>query len=292
LPELISKVTGLKCWHNSVTPVPLVGGITNTNFVVEDAGEKFVVRVGDDIPLHQIMRFNELAASKASFDAGLSPEVFYNEPGILVLRFVEGKTLTAQDVQNQDILARIVPILRRCHQDIPRYLKGPILSFWVFHIVRDYAMTFDAGQGRMASYIPQLLEIASKLEKAVGPVDIVFGHNDLLSSNFIDDGDKIWLIDWDYAGFNSPLFDLGGLASNNNLSQFQEKWVLENYFDAPLKDELWYRYRAMKCASLLRETMWSMVSEIHSKLDFDYQTYTNTNLSSFQTAYNDFMDMR
>ena len=117
-------------------------------------------------------------------------------------------------------------------------------------------------------------------------------HNDLLAANFIDDGRRLWLIDWDYAGFNSPLFDLGGLASNNELSPSDEKWLLETYFERPLDDDLERRYRAMKCASLLRETMWSMVSEIHSAIDFDYAAYTAGNLARFEAAWAEFREMR
>ena len=117
---------------------------------------------------------------------------------------------------------------------------------------------------------------------------MVFGHNDLLPANFIDDGERLWLIDWDYAGFNSPLFDLGGLASNNGLSLAQEDWMLETYFERPVDDALRRRYQAMKCASLLRETMWSMVSEIHSDIDFDYAAYTAENLGAFQAAVKEF----
>jgi thiamine kinase-like enzyme len=127
-----------------------------------------------------------------------------------------------------------------------------------------------------------------QLEQAIGAVAIVFGHNDLLPANLIDDGDKVWLIDWDYAGFNSPLFDLGGLASNNELSEDQEQWLLETYFECEVDDSLYRRYRAMKCASLLRETMWSMVSEIHSELDFDFSAYTAENLNRFERALADF----
>ena len=119
------------------------------------------------------------------------------------------------------------------------------------------------------------------------PVTLVYGHNDLLPANFIDDGERIWLIDWDYAGFNSPLFDLGGLASNNGLSPMQEDWLLETYFDAPVSDALRDSYSAMKCASLLRETMWSMVSEIHSSIDFDYAAYTHENLARFEASWKD-----
>ncbi|OUR80557.1 choline kinase [Alphaproteobacteria bacterium 46_93_T64] len=291
MSKLLSKVVDLKCWRGKVSAVPLEGGITNQNFVVEDCGEKFVVRLGHDIPLHHVMRFNELAAGQAAFEAGLSPEIYYNEPGIMVIRFINGKTLTSTDIRHPKTLERLVPVINACHREIPNYLHGPVLSFWVFHVLRDYAATIRQGQGRRSSNLLQLIQHAGILETAVGAIDVVFGHNDLLASNFIDDGDKIWLFDWDYAGFNSPLFDLGGLSSNNDLSDAQQKWLLETYFETPLTDELWHRYSAMKCASLLRETMWSMVSEIHSDIDFDYQSYTDTNLAGFMASFQDFTNL-
>jgi len=101
----------------------------------------------------------------------------------------------------------------------------------------------------------------------------------------------LWLIDWDYAGYNSPLFDLGGLASNNGLSPDQEIWVLETYFEAPVTDDLLHRYHAMKCASLLRETMWSMVSETTSDLDVDYAAYTADFYERFQQTYQNYQQM-
>ena len=114
---------------------------------------------------------------------------------------------------------------------------------------------------------------------------MVYGHNDLLPANFIDDGKRLWLIDWDYAGFNSPLFDLGNLCSNNEVAPEDEDWLLEAYFERPLDGDLKRRYGAMKCASLLRETLWSMVSEIHSTLDFDYAAYTRDYLARFDRAF-------
>ncbi len=113
----------------------------------------------------------------------------------------------------------------------------------------------------------------------------MFGHNDLLAANLIDDGRRLWLIDWEYGAFNSPLFDLGGLASNNEFAPEQEDWLLDAYFGAPATTDLRRRYAAMRCASLLREAMWSMVSERHLTVDFDYQTYTAENLRRFEAAY-------
>ena len=282
------KAARLTCWKGPVEPRPLTGGITNQNFVVEDAGQRYFVRIGDDIPIHGVMRFSELAASRAAAAAGVSPEVVHHEPGALVMEFVEGETLDEARVREPAMLARIVPLIKRCHNEIPNHLRGPTLMFWVFQVVRDYAGTLRDADSRVLGTLPRLLEISSTLEREVGPIQLVFGHNDLLAANFIDDGRRLWLIDWDYAGFNSPLFDLGGLASNNRLDPVQEAEILSEYFGAPADASLMRRYCAMKCASLLRESMWSMVSEVHSSLDFDFVGYTDENLARFEGAWADF----
>jgi len=283
--DAFTRAASLTCWSGSVEPQPLSGGITNTNFTVEDGGKRYVVRIGDDIREHHIVRSNELAASRAAAAAGISPPVVHAEPGAMVLEFVEGKTLEEADIRDADRLARLLPVIRTCHRDIPLHLRGPAMLFWVFHILRNYAQTLRAGD---SPHVPRLAELggnAAMLEAAVGPIDLVFGHNDLLAANFIDDGSRIWLIDWDYAGFNSPLFDLGGLASNNGFDEAQEIALLEAYFGQPVDDGLRHRFEAMKCASLLRETMWSMVSEIHSTIDFDYAAYTAENQERFNRAF-------
>ena len=127
---------------------------------------------------------------------------------------------------------------------------------------------------------------------AIGPIDLIFGHNDLLAANIIDDGKRLWLVDWEYAGFNSPLFDLGGLASNSEMPPEMRETLLEAYFGRPVTDQLRYRFAAMTAASLLRETMWSMVSEIHSQIDFDFAKYTAENLARYEKAYAAFKAMR
>ena len=282
------RVRRLAIWQGPVEPRRLGGGITNVNFVVEDRGERFVVRVGDDIPVHQVMRFNERSASEAAHAAGISPEVVHAEPGVLVMRFIDGLTCAAADIRDPGRLGKIMALLKRVHRDMPHHLRGPLLAFWVFHVVRDYAHTLAGGGSRHAPRLPGLLAIASELEAAVGPVDLVFGHNDLLAANFIDDGKRIWLIDWDYAGFNSPLFDLANLASNNEFDAELEDWMLAAYFGRAPDVALRRSYQAMKCASLLREAMWSMVSEIRSTIDFDYARYTADYVDRFERALESF----
>lgn len=281
----LQRVQNLPIWRGAVRVEPLGGGITNVNFIAEDETQKVVVRIGDDIPLHQILRFNELSASRAAHAAGVSPAVIYHEPGALVIAYIQGRTMTPMDFADDAVLDQALALVARAHREIPQHLRGPALVFWVFHVLRDYAGTLrDAGSGYAAS-LPELLAQAARLEAAVGQIDLVFGHNDLLPANFLHDGSRMWLIDWDYAGFNSPLFDLGGLAANNALSDRQEARMLATYFNRNPDAELWRKYKAMKAAAALRETLWSMVSNIYSEIDFDFAAYTARNLSTYRAAF-------
>jgi thiamine kinase-like enzyme len=282
----LERVLSLPIWQGKVSAEPLDGGITNVNYRVRDARRQAVVRVGNDIPVHHVMRFNELAASRAAHAAGVSPGVIHAEPGIMVIEWVEGRTLTAEDVQSGEMPDRVLDLLMRAHREMPRHLRGPAMIFWVFHVIRDYAATLSGGLH--APDLPEYLSVTETLEKAVGAIDLVFGHNDLLPANLIDDGKRLWLIDWDYAGFNSPLFDLGGLAANNALSSSQETRMLERYFGKAPDAALWHRYRAMKAAAALREAMWSMVSEAHSDLDVDFHAYTVKTLAAYRSALEEF----
>ena len=283
-----AKAANLEFWSSPVEPEPLGGGITNTNFIVSDRDELFVVRIGDDIPIHGVMRFNEIAAARAAHAAGISPEIVYQADGVFVMRFIKGKTLTEAEVRDQQNLERILPLIKTCHTEIPKHFQGPALVFWPFHVCRNYIRTAREGNSRMIDALPRFLEINEALEKTVGEIQLVFGHNDLLAANFIDDGKRLWLLDWDYAGYNTAFFDLANLSSNNALSPQQEDWILENYYQQPVTDKLRCRLAAMKCVSLLRETLWSIVSEITSTLDFDYVSYTSKNLSRFESAYEAF----
>ncbi|MGH7070349.1 MAG: phosphotransferase [Acetobacteraceae bacterium] len=283
--EMVARAAALACWRGAVTPEPLPGGITNHNFLVSDLGERFIVRIGDDIPVLHVMRFNELAASRAAAAAGLSPELVHHEPGAIVIRFIEGNTLTAEDARSRAMLERLLKLVRRCHREVAGFLRGPVLVFWVFHVLRDYAVTLRERGSLFMPQLPRLMQAAGHLERLVGPIDLVFSHNDLLASNVIDDGQRLWLIDWDYAGFNSSLFDLGNLCSNSDVDPADEDWLVEAYFDRPIDAALKCRYQAMKCASLLREALWGMVSQVCSSLDFDYLGYAGAHLARFERAY-------
>ena len=279
----LEKIKSLSIWSEDIDIKPLEGGITNLNYLVNHGSEKLVVRLGNDIPEHLVYRSNEIIVSKAAYEIGVSPKLIHSEQGVLVLDFIESKTLDSIGVQQN--LNRIIPIIKKIHHEVPNTLSGQPAIFWVFYVIKYYANFLKKHKSSHIGIIDNLLDKSAKLETLSSPREIVFGHNDFLAANFLDDGSKIWVIDWEYGGFNDPLFDIGGLASNNDFDQNLEIETLEMYYEKPINNDVLLRYNAMKTASLLRETMWSMVSEITSKLDFNYGEYTSDNLTKFNNAF-------
>jgi thiamine kinase-like enzyme len=261
---LLRKLAALPCWQGKVSLQPLEGGLTNLSFVAEDRGEKFVVRCGGDIPVHHVFRDRERAASRAAFAAGLSPEVMYVEPGITVLRFIGGRTFGEADLAAN--LDRVVPLLKACHREVGRHLQGPANMFWVFHVIREYV--------RIAHADAKYAALADQLERRQVPLPIVFGHHDLLPGNFLDDGRRLWLIDWEYGAFGTPMFDLANLSANGGFDATHDERLLSAYFEGPVGRELRSAFAAMKAASALREALWAMVSDIHLKTPgVDYRAH-------------------
>ena len=277
------RIAALPCWKGAIAISVLSGGLSNENFLVEDGAGRHVVRFGRDFPFHHVFRDREVMTARAAAAAGLGPDVLFAADGVMVTRYLGARTCEAADVRREP--ERVARLIRRFHEEMPRHVSGPGFMFWVFHVIRDYARTLSAGHSRMISELPAYLALADELEAAQVPLPIVFGHNDLLPANILDDGERLWLIDFEYAGFSTALFDLAGAASNSGMATAEADALLGAYFGAPPAPALRRAYAAMQCASLLREAMWSMVSELH--LDApgaDYVAYTADNLARLETA--------
>jgi thiamine kinase-like enzyme len=277
------RIRALPLWKGAVTIEPLRGGLSNESFLVKEPGGRHVVRIGRDFPFHHVSREREIMTARAAHAAGFAPQVRYAEPGIMVTEYLGARTFDSDDVRAN--AERIAALVRRFHEEMPRHVSGAGFMFWVFHVIRDYARTLLAGGSRLKSELPRFLALAEELERAQKPLPIVFGHNDLLPANFLDDGKRLWLIDFEYAGFNTAMFDVAGIASNAGMSEAEADALLAAYFGEQTDRTLRKAFVAMQCASLLREAMWSMVSELH--LDApgaDYVAYTTENLNRLETA--------
>lgn len=283
MSELEARIADLPIWRGAPKVTPLVGGLSNASFVVTDGAGKFVVRSGKDYPFHHVFRDRELMTARAAQAAGLAPEIVHAEPGLMVSRFIEGRVFDEADVRAD--IERIAQIVRLFHHEMPTGVTGPAFAFWVFHVIRDYAHTLRDSRNPLAKRIPDLLVVNTELEAAQLPLRIVFGHNDLLPANIIDDGKRLWLIDFEYAGFNTAMFDLAGLASNAGFDTAQSDMLLAAYFGGPPIHDIRASHAAMQCASLLREALWALVSEMYlSAPGADYDAYARQNFDRFDAA--------
>ncbi len=275
-----TKVRALPFWKGPISLTPLKGGVSNASFTVRDGADTYVARVGDDYPAHHVFREAEVIASRAAFAAGLSPEMVYAEPGVMVVRFIEARTYTEADVRSN--AQRCVEIVIRCHRDMASRVSGRANFFWVFHVLRDYFRSLSVANHPHAASIPTWTRDLARLEAAQVSLPIVFGHHDLLPTNFMDDGTRLWLIDWEYGGFGTAMFDLANIASNNQFNEMAEHQLLEHYFERAPNEALLRAFSAMKTASALREAVWGMVSEIHlAAPGVDYVAYARDHLARY-----------
>ena len=289
MPGLEARIAGLPCWKGKVELEPLPGGLSNVSFVVHDGTDRYVARCGSDVPVHHVFRDRERAASIAAHAAGLSPEVIHAESGIMILRHVEGRTFVEADMRAN--IARIVPLVRTCHRDVARHLAGPASMFWVFHVIRDYVRTLRAAGSHGETELARYAALANALEEKQTPLPVAFGHNDLLPGNFVDDGKRIWLIDWEYAGFGTCMFDLANVAANGSFSPAEDQHLLEAYFEKPARGEVQRAFDAMKAASALREAMWALVSETHLDVPgADYRSHAGDHLRRAAAALAHYSD--
>jgi thiamine kinase-like enzyme len=286
-PDSEALIRALPCWRGAIAIEPLPGGLSNSNFKVADGSGTYVARLGVDFPFHHVSRRREATAAGWAHAAGLSPEVIYADNRALVCRFVEGRTYSADDVRAD--LARVVALIKTCHRGMPDHVRGEACLFWVFHVLRDYAYTLREAGDPIVGDLPRLGSIARELEMAQIPLPIVFGHNDLLPANFIADTSRLWLIDWEYAGFGTALFDLANVAQNALFGDSEETRLLELYFERTPQADLLRSFAAMKTASALREALWACVSRVF--LDApgaDYGAYADSCMKRFESAHRDY----
>ncbi len=266
-----------------LTYTALSGGITNRNFLVDGApdGARFVVRLaGNDTHLLGISREVEHAATVTAAGVGVGPEViaFVRPEGYLVTRFIEGRPIPEPEMREPDRLRAVGVTLRRIHD-------GPAIPglFVPFRIVEAYrALALSRGV-RIPPEYDLAQSIARRIELAclMAPLELRPCHNDLLNANFIDDGTRIRIVDWEYAGMGDPYFDLGNFSINHELDPDQDAALLAAYLGGPAgarsvaaaRPALAARLTLMRVLSDFREAMWGVLQQGISTLDVDFVAY-------------------
>ena len=237
----------------------LGGGITNHNFKVRVDGDALVLRIGGkDTALLGIDREHEHEAARMAARLGIGPEVVRFEDGVLVTRFVDGEVGRADP-------RTVGTLLRRLH-DAPA-IAG---RFDSFRVVEAYAAAVSERGRSLPDAFGRAHELAGQIEALRRAAPSVTCHNDLLAANFIDDGERVWVVDWEYAGMGDPFFDLANFAVNNGLDEEGEAALLEAYGSADVQ-----ALTLMRFMSDFREAMWGVVQQAISELDFDFEAYAD-----------------
>jgi thiamine kinase-like enzyme len=253
----------------------LSGGITNRNFLVETPGSavRWVIRLaGNDTHLLGISRAVEHAATVTAAGVGVGPEVtaFIRPEGYLVTRFIEGSPVDDATVHRPGTLRRVADSLRRVHD-------GPAIPglFVPFRIVEAYrALAAARGVAIPAEY-EVARSIVRRIELALlaNPLELRPCHNDLLTANFIDDGERIRIVDWEYAGMGDPFFDLGNFSINHELTPDEDAALLAAYDEGRVAPARLARLTLMRVVSDFREAMWGVLQQGISTLDVDFVAY-------------------
>jgi thiamine kinase-like enzyme len=248
----------------------LGGGITNHNLKVSLGEDVFVLRVaGKDTNLLEIDRTVELAATRAAAALGIGPEVvdFVEPEGWLVTRFIDGSIPPVERMREPAMLAKVAEALRAFHRSPP--IPG---CFDSFRVVETYRNTALARGGTVPPDYDWAHEVATRIESRRRGVAAVPCHNDLLNANFLDDGERLRIVDWEYAGMGDPFFDLANFSINHELDAAQSATLLEAYFGEVRADDA-AALELMRFMSDFREAMWGVVQSAVSELDFDFAGY-------------------
>jgi thiamine kinase-like enzyme len=271
MPITIEQVVDrIPDWRGkSVIVHPLSGGLTNTNYRVEVEGVPFVVRIpGANTELLAVDRANEYHNTRAAGQAGVCPRLAHYLPDadVMVLEFIHGETMSIPKLQGPGMPTRMAQSLKRLHAG-PRFLR----DFNMFRLTEFYLQIVDAHAVRIPNgyrgYLPKVARIEAAFARH--PLPSAPCHNDLLAENYIDDGQRLWLIDFEYSGNNDPTFELGNTCQEQ---QFDEPRIVEMcaaYFGEAYPDKL-ARMKLNMIMSDVGWTLWAAIQAKISAIDFDF----------------------
>jgi thiamine kinase-like enzyme len=266
LDAILGRVPALAGAPRAVSELP--GGLTNRNYKVITPDGSFVARIWSRGDLLAINRDHEYHNSVAAAQAGVgAPVVAYHpDDSLLVLRYIDGRTYGNADVCEPANIGRIALACRRLH-DGPRF-RG---EFNVFANQRRYrAVAREHGFAIPAGYddlMPRVEDARKALE--VREAGTVPCNNDLLAANFIDDGEQIWIIDYEYSGNNDPCFELGNIWGECGMSTEALEELVTSYYGTVLRNKI-ARARLLGVAARYGWTLWGAIQRATSPLDFDF----------------------
>ena len=203
---------------------------------------------------------------------------------VLVTTFLEGRPLRPEEVSEPDILADVAESLKSLHRG--RRLR---VRFSPFRVVELYRTTAEEHGARVDARYDRAHELSSEVEAALTGADHapVPCHGDLMPDNMIYDGERVRIVDWEYAGMGDRFFDLGNLSANARFDEGDDEWLLTAYFNEPPTARRFAAVRLMRLVSDFREAMWGLVQSAISPVDFDFAGYADDHFARFEDGASD-----
>jgi thiamine kinase-like enzyme len=276
MPRVDDAVARIALWRGKEVKVTaLSGGLTNENYLVESGGDRYVMRIpGASTELLSIDRVNEVHNARAAASTGIGPVVLEHVPqlDVMVLEFIPGPTMSAKSLQTEPMVRRMAESFKRLHT-APRFLK----DFDMFRLIENYLRIVDEHKVEIPSDYREWLPGLREIERAVrvGALPSVPCHNDLLSENFIDDGQCLRIVDYELSGNNDACFDLGNTAQEASLDDGLRAVLCEAYFGR-LDPQQLARMNLFALMSDVGWTLWGAIQARISTLDFDFTDYYTT----------------
>ena len=271
---------------------PIAAGLTNQNFRVEVDGAPFFVRLpGQSTDLLAVDRGNELHNTRGAAAAGAGPKVVDHDPasGALVLEWIEARTMSNEAFTEAGTPARIAAALRQLHAG-PRFRD----DFNMFRLSEYYLRICDERSIRIPDGYRVALPKVGLVEAALAahPLASVPCHNDLLAENYLDDGTKLWIVDYEYSGNNDPTFELGNTAQELGFDAARQEELCAAYF-GEATPALLARMRLQMIMSDVGWTLWAAIQAAISSIDFDFWGWAEERWARASTAFarDDFDDL-
>lgn len=259
----------------------LEGGLTNRNYVANIEGVPIVVRIGRENPEELgIDRKREYACHSYGAEIGISPKIYCydQESGLLISKFIEGEPLSEEKMNIPETLKKVVEMIKQYHAAPYRQRYGLMTPK---EMIDQYWEQIKKKRIKYPYRLLEALEIVSGFHRCFyDPADRVLCHNDLLSLNFIQQGKKIWLIDWEYGAWNDRFCDLASLCSLNHLGKSERESVLETYFGHIGSNDMEH-LNAMCAVMNLRDALWALLQKEKGSNRIDYGKYFEEYFASF-----------
>ena len=265
----IEQVVGGLFPSASVRIDRIAAGLTNQNFRVDVDGTPYFVRLpGQSTGLLAVDRVNELHNTRAAAEAGVGARVVAEDPasGAFALEWIDGRTMSNEAFAEPGTPARIAESLKRLHAG-PRFRD----DFDMFRLSEYYLRVVDERSIRIPDGYRASLSKVALVEGALAArrIDTVPCHNDLLAENYLDDGTRLWIVDYEYSGNNDPTFELGNTAQELGFDAERQEELCAAYFGEATPGLL-ARMRLQMIMSDVGWTLWAAIQAAISTIDYDF----------------------